>query len=1021
MFTQQRFLGASITHFTTNLGWGHEPSVVEIGLVEDPRYQEYFDAPDPGYLVRFQYNNWIFDGLLDNYTFKRDHSGNRVINVVVKDPRSVLNGVQLILSGYNGAISVPNIYNVYGYLENISYGYSGINDLGIPVRKITEALNRLLVQSPMTFQGVPYIFRISNLPPINPDYRISGSNMSLMDFINNVCDVANCDYFFKAQGNVILLYWISRNQVYVPGSVGRFINTLEVPPVSIDYGVELQENISTKLLVGGQQEKVFFVAKSAIGPEETISKDDFYSNTYKEEFASNTIWPYWGLDANNNAIVGQGWGDDHMFLLNGSSLKYPMVDFTTGYPCDIQELRAAAIDMQKWSDYVQTVSVVKENISFGKAARLALPITIKTQILEDIFTDKKKAKELLAHDFANLTTQDFIDLHSETLELKSRYYNFVKKYADEFLGRKYLVQIPNILAKLDLDTFEIKTSLEPTESGYIGESDETTAVINGYMPMFKDFVKTADGKIEGYCGFNGWLSQSMDISALGDEDFIIEGNNIFVKCTVDPKVVWLDRTNLTGPRVVVTLAGPIYSKRFDRKSDNILWSVYKKATGKDLEFEEDIMPGENTSYHTQLLSPLPIMPTMMAVPLKDNYATYGPWQSNLGTGGIAEFEKNEELVPWNFGSFEAMNRAGQSLVNEIYANQFFGENGSVTIPGAPNLSLGDPLITSGPYITNISVRFDPENGVTTTYRMNKWTTKLGKQNRQSIQQYQKTQKIVGEQRRMLSKLYKSNRPLKNFTTQAGARVIRDELETPKTPHHLIVGQVYKNTSGIQTTYKPVVISSSMKEAQIYLKESGYNKKGGCSMDNLFYPFATYSGADLPYIKEPSYSGELRRTGDSFNFFGEKNNSAMVFNKSGDISNNYTSSGFGYDVRSVGLNYPIYIVDQDVNGNFRAGPLDLYFDQYRQVWTVRDCNMAYGFASGVISANTSGYAAIYRKCTNLSNEVYYGVPGTPDFDDSNDLDVEIVVAMNLGSEDVYDTQRLQMKRIGGVWVIDYVYC
>ena len=103
-FTQQQFLGASIRYFNINLGWGNEESILEVGLVEDPKLDEHFEPVRPGSLGRFQYDEWIFDGIINNYKIRRDQSGNRVIDVTMTDPRKILSGVQLILNGYNDQI-----------------------------------------------------------------------------------------------------------------------------------------------------------------------------------------------------------------------------------------------------------------------------------------------------------------------------------------------------------------------------------------------------------------------------------------------------------------------------------------------------------------------------------------------------------------------------------------------------------------------------------------------------------------------------------------------------------------------------------------------------------------------------------------------------------------------------------------------------------------------------------------------------------------------------------------------------
>ena len=157
---QQRFLGASIVSFSSNLGLGDTTSQLSVRLVEDPGdanngiAADNFDPPDLGEPVWFCFGHiqldetdggfkraiddlygntagtnadagdyhFAFGGLLQSWTYNEDASSGRVYNVNVVDPREVLQGVHLILNGHAGTThGSTNVLNIYGFLEHIPW------------------------------------------------------------------------------------------------------------------------------------------------------------------------------------------------------------------------------------------------------------------------------------------------------------------------------------------------------------------------------------------------------------------------------------------------------------------------------------------------------------------------------------------------------------------------------------------------------------------------------------------------------------------------------------------------------------------------------------------------------------------------------------------------------------------------------------------------------------------------------------------------------------------------------------
>lgn len=953
--TQQQFLGASIRGFDVNLGWGESPSVLQVGLVEDDKLSENFEYVIPGSLVRFQYNDWIFDGILDNYQISRSESGNRVIDVTITDPRTILDGVQLILDGYNdGVYNIPNLFNIFGHLESIRYGYADVNDFGIPAYKILESFNSLSVSYPILFQNMQY-YVVADLWFLSNDFRVAGANMSLMEFINIICENYNRDYFFEAFGNTIYLRTIDRS---FPSSLGVIEGILNN---STDYnsaslGLELKKVTTSKFLVGGQVEEMHFqFAGFNQNNRPKVTVDDFYNGRYRASYIDDMIFPYWGTDVNGNAIIGQGMGYKHWFVLDGRALHYPGFNFELGYPSDVIEMIAASTSMGAWRHYVEHNNdrdQSEENLQQGKFTKLKMIPLGRKDLIKMWKRDSTKVKEMIAKDYIRVGKKAAIRRGEfEFEDLVSRVYKYVKGYADEYYGRKFMVRIPDVQAKFEPLTQSVSTSLEPTTSGFLNSQVESYAVSQGMIPFFRDFVKDDDGKISCYVRFSDVLN--IDLTGMNEEDYLIQGNYIFIKATMDPNLVFVDKSNVYSPRVVVTLSAPVYAKRVGVGLD---LRDFELENANINETTEKNNVGDNAAY--KFLAGLPLMPELAVIPLKNNYKTYGPWYNTYGSTGTCEFEKNSDLVPWNFGSFELMNKAASTMVSDVGLSSPYGENGSITFPGAPTIAVGNSLVASGPYITNINVGFSATDGVTTTYTMSRWATKIGKDREQLINQRKQITKSIAEQKRALRKLYKPELPL-GYNKKTYIPPEKTELQQPKSPHQMIFSQVVKQDGGEIAS----VVTVPFHDINTYLDEEKIEQKAGMSIDGLFRGFSTkYDASGIPKFTKPSGITSGNPTSITLNPFSGGDIGVMVHGKKDedvDFNNDLLEDNKieSDNIRGIGLRAPVILVGwgYDTNGKpvpnktpnnpgeeflsgyktkqteWKAGPLDCRWDEKRGVW------------------------------------------------------------------------------------------
>jgi hypothetical protein len=189
-YEQQTFLGASITSFNINAGFGDSSSTLSVQLVEDEYNTadgtdagigqdvyhsgtyDNFAPPPVGSPVFFTfgnkraavsdvyqkvyddlyglsgvsvatsgYNHFSFGGILQSYTQNKNATGGLTYSVQVVDPREILSNVQLILNNYTGSTyGGMNLINIYGFLEFNSALYDNFSYFkgsgAFPLKKI---------------------------------------------------------------------------------------------------------------------------------------------------------------------------------------------------------------------------------------------------------------------------------------------------------------------------------------------------------------------------------------------------------------------------------------------------------------------------------------------------------------------------------------------------------------------------------------------------------------------------------------------------------------------------------------------------------------------------------------------------------------------------------------------------------------------------------------------------------------------------------------------------------------------
>lgn len=998
-FTQETFLGASIRNFSAQVGWGGQPSTLDIGLVDDISHGDSFNPPVVGHPVYFNYKGWKFGGLLQSSMTQYGEGGNPLYSVKVQDPRELLSGVQLILQDYTGyTYGVPNLYNIYGYLESTGFGNSQSNDSGIPWMLVRNAFASLQVTNPILFRG--HTFRFSPFVGVAlslPSYfRIGGDSISALDFVQNICDAIACDFFITLDyysniGNMISLNLVNRSIPPVLGAIDTFVTNVN-GAVSKEQGFELANTVVNKFVVGGKMDTLYFQYNN-IGNPRTPYDD--------------TILPYWGYDAADQLIVGRGNfvtpggdGSEYQFTIDGRPIYIQTgIPSTIFYKTDLAEMRAAKDSQDSWQAFIAFKSGQSDSIHKDKMDIFQLAGGINNNIhkeLDAIIADPTKplpvrtVSRSVGKKF-NLMSGNF---NADTIKLKvDKIYEHIYKYATEFYGKKFMVRVPFVVGKQVSETMNsIILSHKPVDAGYAEESTWAGMTQQGLMPYNVEKLTTEDNRIVCYVRFSNMrglsgtgvdsgLKTKYNLTNLSTEEYILDQypnvalgkmrENLFVKAKVEENYVFPNKYSLLNPRAVITLSGPIADNDLDSltmsKGLTNELALYLTNGGVSQEVIDKYIAGLHTQWGCETLwfgkEAMFYAPDLAVIPLESNVLRYGPWHNYTTRSGKVEYETDDTLVPWTYGSYTMMNYAGNAKVSEASIGQDIGEKGSVTFPGIPSIQLGHALVDSGPSVTDISVNVSQE-GVTTTYSMNTWTQRFGNIGKYNFERIQKISKLAQEQRKRFRTLFGYRASVRIPGPESGSERLDSKkmrADRGSSSATFLGGDIIISGEGESLEVKTSVAAVAGYRIASQVDEVSYLTKTAISLDGIFVPYTTNpdNTDKLPHFETP-VSDAKSPTSEDLNPFGEKG-IALAF-PDGDLPEDVCTEYDGYEdyVKGVGLKAPIIVggwgydiddkpvpsaAEQETPGSateffdnvknradkWKVGPLDIRWDNDRKVW------------------------------------------------------------------------------------------
>lgn len=989
-FTQQTFLGASISSYSCSVGWNQQSSQLTVTVVEDPTNGDDFTPEDNdliGTPVYFVHDDFRFGGILQKWTRKGSVSGNPVYEISVVDPREIVGNAQVIIGGYSQAVTLNNLYNAYYYWETLlGFGGAQVNEGGMPWYLIRSAvLSSINGAKPLTFRDSEYFIDLSELPVPPNYYRIGGTSVGLIDAIDDICQNGGHDYHVTLEaGNVIKFKTVSRVSQPSLNVISTYVDSVsESPGVSTkSQGRELRNEATTSFVVGGDVVDVQQVILAGTTP------------------ANATIWPFWGYDAQGNVVIGQGVGDNHTASVDSRAVN--VVGVGDNYTFTVGELRAALIDQDSWETHVSILQPQKAQ-QIGIYGRWSADDDI-FQVLsngsgglqpsdrveaikeprEVTPLDTQNAKRKATEVFGNQHNYDtFNQPHEDGLRV---IYDFVRGIATEFYGRKFMVRVPMIVKKVEPETDRIVFSREPSSAGFIPEGANPL----GLSTLNEDVFKESDGRLQPLVRFDAVGSGTIDVSTLNQNDYVVEGNRLFLKASVDDNLVFLNDT----PRAVINLSSPVYYYGVDSMPDMIgglkdMIRIWQDDFG--ITIDESLLAkvaarrfGGNLNYGKNKAA---ILPNMAAVPMKSNILTYGPWFV-AGPAGKVEYEQDDSLVPWNYGGFTVMNLAGNAKVANTATAMQQGETGSIELPGTPTIQLGDALQAGGPNVTGISVNIGVE-GVTSTMTMQTFTPSFGNFSKDNANRFRRLGLASQRQRRTVRELVRTtlSTPPSAFFAARETALLRAPVRSRgrKSRHETIgadttISSDYARARSLCSTGSFVETQSDLQASTI----GNYSNKAAVSWDGLVRPFALQRGfgpseqSSMPtvnndfskeeqatlYKKHPG-SGDILPELWNLNPFGSGTDIEIIVSQRDNVSANVyldmrTRKGqfnplnlrgmcmrgpmwvAGWGVDHIGRAYPGSGIStsqsrtfkenwQQKQGQYPVGPIDLRWDDTRNVW------------------------------------------------------------------------------------------
>lgn len=948
---QTTFLGASVVNFTSSIGWNGDSTSVAVRVVEDLSNGDDFDPPNVGTPVSFRFGDFYYRGLLQHWE-KRNDIGGEVYDIAITDAREVLDGSKIVINSYSGATnSVDNLINVYGYYESGGFGLSAANDGGMYYSYVKAGIEALVSAraapaygNALKLRNVEYTVNLNNLPVPPSYYRVQGdTHISFLDLISQLCFDGGFDFFLTLdENNTIIVKTVSRNYTPSLTKINAFIASKSDRVVNKSVGREFRNEVTSAFLVGADQE-LLHQTNNIVG--------------------SDTIWPYWGTDDNNIIVVGTGYGDEHTVDLNATAIAN--IIGSNKYTASVLEMRFALINETSWLTYlvVNKPSLANYIGATAKYDPRTVPDSLRPLFETDLFNKSALRAAIMAQ-------RNDSDHQNKIYQV----YQFVRGFAENFYGKKWLIRLPFISRKIESDTFKIIYSQEPASAGYISETASPLGLTGELSELFKD----SKNRFFPFMRYNNITNADLSDLRLGSDAVILD-NVLYVRAELQPKIVYAGGI----PCAVCELPRTIFQRGTTPQGDQ---SAVASLFAKSLPDMQKVWKNSSGGFLEVAIHPQAIGPDGAAVPLKSNQSVYGPW-IKTGPAGKIDYRRDTGLAPWEFGGYYVLNLVAQATIENIVTRMQEGETGFVEVVGFPELSIGDELIGGGPNVTGISISIGPD-GVKTTYQMRTFTPRYGGYNKQAIETIRRL--ILGQQERNVEKRRLLAEALAKLTPPPKSSGVdyykfQQKEVRPHSPHPILAATIEQDSDNVRVKVSTLTngeawANNNSDDTTRYVEQTAY-----MGLEGLVRPFSTdisYEGL-MPSFENPSGIAtgtdvvdfnpfvdgndiDVYSYGDSYSF-ANYNDGSPADGRMFALRGPLVVAGWGYGIDGTsptGLMSTNYLRDFS---SWKVGPVDLLWDNRRKMWTTNTLLPA-KTASSFTSGQTNKIK-LYNDDSNLDTTLY----------------------------------------------------
>ena len=717
-------------------------------------------------------------------------------------------------------------------------------------------------------------------------YRIGGdSTVSLSEMLTQVAADASCDYYLellpvKVSGNVIKIIkvrLVSRAGQPALGRLDDFIAARQANAANANGGIlsytkgeETRNESTSTYLMGGNIREPFV--------------------------ADNTqMLPFFGVDTDGALIQATVDGNgEYQVRLDVRRLNTTLFTPFTSDWCIVSESELMAVlgDMDSWKN----VSYAKGGDTYTWMNTNLVPATVDPQIMADAYEGKKPNLSTVIPQ--NTTVSDETDFSKDTPKDVDKIFSFLKSFADEFYGKQFLVNAPFVCVTQDLETQRYRFSHDPSTDG-CWVSDSTVNIIGlQHNGPAADFFRDDVGKYQTIVKFTvtgnftmGGAGGSIvaDPTKLGDENYISDGTFIWVKAELDAR--WVSGTPLDPSASTISFVVKTATAVPSRKDETMSLDEPHGGLGNFLNAAGTAIPssaniaGDRGSFSMSELH-VAVSPIGALCPTLNNTEVYGPW-GVAGLPGQVTAQKDEGLVPWEYGSNTLLDRVALDQVSNSVAQMRKSERGTVSVAGFPNIPIGaelfsvdttspptsqgnqkyvetrvlsidgcDPNISYyycpmnawtgefGPNITNVNVNVGP-GGFTTEYQFSTFTSRFGQFAKQNAARL----KEIGQRRLQANRNIRAKflqglkiQDARNRSRQIVESQIARSSRAPKSAHHMFIGRY-------TSEYRNEVSSIASKDAGIgYTSNSSWANSAMMSLDGLLRPVSRDGDGGLtPYV------------------------------------------------------------------------------------------------------------------------------------------------------------------------------